>query len=215
MLFLSGSSLAQTEKVSQENFSLPNSKIVNLNLKFASHITVKPWEKNEIGLKTTLLYSSEDFAKIHQQKVEEKGSALNITTDYDMSDFKNEDYNCWSCDNYKEDVNCKCLKVSYEVYAPQHAILNLETISGDIELLNFRGEIRVKTISGFVDFSLQANAKSDVQFKSVTGEIYTDFDINLDKGSTAYSKKVNTSINGGGSKISLETISGDIYFRKI
>ena len=43
---------------------------------------------------------------------------------------------------------------------------------------------------------------------------YTDFDLSLDKKSTAFSKRLNTAINGGGPLIALETISGDIFLRK-
>jgi len=55
-----------------------------------------------------------------------------------------------------------------------------------------------------------------LKFRSVTGEIYTDFDIELDENSSAYAKKLSTEINGGGAQLlSLETVSGDIFFRKI
>ena len=207
---------AQKEKVITDNYNLPKSKVVELNLKFASDIVVKPWDKKEIAVKTIITYELDDFLSVHQKEVDETSEGLVISTDYKMPE-NHEKYNCWSCDEQEGygNLECICFKTAYEIYAPKDAVLNIETISGDIELLGFDGTLNVKTISGFVDLSLKASAKTDLKFKSVTGEIYTDFSIKLDKGSSSYSKKVNTSINGGGSKISLETVSGDIYFRKI
>ena len=92
--------------------------------------------------------------------------------------------------------------------------MELNSISGGIEIKGYRGAIRAKSISGFVDFSSPSSQGLDVAFKSVTGEIYTDFDMKLDEGSTAWSKRLNRSVNGGGKKIALETVSGDIFFRK-
>ncbi len=199
-------------KENDDNFKLPASKQVELNLKFASSIQVSTWNRNELGLKTIITASSEELRKIHQMEVSE-GSTLKIETDYDMEDRKNKKYNCWSC-NEDRDKDCQCLEVSYEIMLPANAALSLETISGDIEIKDFKGITKAKTISGYVDFGLNTRASCDLSFKSVTGEIYTDFDLTLDKDSSPWSKKLNTSLNGGGDLISLETISGDIFFRK-
>ncbi len=65
-----------------------------------------------------------------------------------------------------------------------------------------------------MSITLPSTHPTELRFRCVTGEIYTDFDIDLDDSSSAYSKKLSTSINGGGSKrLSLETVSGDIFFR--
>ena len=43
---------------------------------------------------------------------------------------------------------------------------------------------------------------------------YTDFDINKKGNLTKYSKDIKTQLNGGGPDLELETINGDIFFRK-
>ncbi|MCB0632284.1 MAG: DUF4097 family beta strand repeat-containing protein [Saprospiraceae bacterium] len=221
-------------KVDEATFKVPSSKKIEANLKFAKDIVISSWNRSEIGLKKTITYSDEALLTIDQQKAEEKAGVLVIETDYDMKDRKNDRYNCWSCDdenwNGKE---CICFQISYELMLPAGMDLSLETISGDItmgnysggnmelnsisggiEIKGYRGAIRAKSISGFVDFSSPSSQGLDVAFKSVTGEIYTDFDMKLDEGSTAWSKRLNRSVNGGGKKIALETVSGDIFFRK-
>lgn len=201
-----------TNTETEKTFPLPSSKQVELNLKFASTIKVSSWNRNEVGLKTIITASSDELRKLHQMEVME-GSTLKIETGYNMKDRKEKDYNCWNCEEDKDD-NCQCLQVSYELMLPNNAALSLETISGDIDIKGFKGKTKAKTISGFVDLGLSSQTRCNLSFKSVTGEIYTNFDVALDEDSSPWSKKLNASLNGGGDLITLETISGDIFFRK-
>lgn len=200
-------------KVAQENFPLKGSKKASLNLKFAHHILVKEWDKVELGLKTTITFSDPALAEKHKMEVDKSGESLEIETTYEWEKNKGNNFHCWNCNEPSQ--ACVCLESSYEVYVPKGASLTLETISGDIEIINVGGDIRAKSISGWVDVSMNPRGAADLHFKSVTGEIYTDFDVKLDKNSSSFSKKLNTSINGGGSALALETVSGDIFFRKL
>ncbi len=206
---------AQIEKNSENTWKLPASKRVSLDLKFGQNIKVSTWAGNEVKLKTFLQVSKEEFAKIHTIKVTEIGDELQVKTDYDFKEekkYRQHDCNCF--ENW--DTDCVCVIVRlYEVLVPVNTILHLETISGDIEIKGLPSELSAKSISGFVDLSLQSNAKADLNFKSVTGEIYSDFDVKLDAKSTSYSKRLSATINGGGARVALETVSGDIFFRKV
>lgn len=198
------------------NYKLPASKKVTLNLKFGRDIKVTVGSGSEVQLKTFVKATNEEIAKYHTQEANTEGDQLRIETDYKFPKDDNRKRNqCWSCeDNNWQGQPCLCLEVSYEVVVPAGASVSLETISGDIEIKGMPHEIYAKSISGFVDMSLASNAKADLNFKSVTGEIYSDFDVKLDSKSTSYSKRLNAPLNGGGARVALETISGDIFFRK-
>lgn len=216
LLLFVGPLNAQVESSNEEKFQLPANKKVSLNLKFARTIIVKTWDNAELSLKTKIKSDEEAWKKFHQQEVKEGADELWIETSYDFPEDRKEKYTCWDCDGDSNPENkCMCLEVSYELYVPKNALLSIETISGNIEIFGSTANLKAKTISGFVDLSLKPNIGSDLHFKSVTGEIYTDFDISLDAKSTSYSKKVKTSINGGGRPIKLESISGDIFLRRI
>lgn len=111
--------------------------------------------------------------------------------------------------------------------------------SGDLELLNVAGPVvansvsgdvtirfaglrpdpsSVSVVSGDLDVTMPASSKANLTLRSISGEIYTDFDLSLGKGPDNMSRvggqTVNGSINGGGPVISLKTISGDIFVRK-
>lgn len=226
-------SLAQMTKQEEVTFPIPAGKKVEANLKFAKQIDIKSWNRQEIGLRKTIQYSEEELLQIDQQTAREKAGVLVIETDYNIEKSNKDKYRCWSCDNDNYDgKECICFQISYELLLPAGMDLQLETISGDInmvsytgrdlnletisggiEVKDYKGAIRAKSISGFVDFTPGAQGL-DLSFKSVTGEIYTDFNMKLDEGSTAWSKRLNRSLNGGGKKIALETVSGDIFLRK-
>lgn len=234
LLSFSVLSLAQMTKQEEASFPIPSSKKIEANLKFARKIDIKSWNRQEIGLKKIIKYSSEELLEIDQQKADVQNGVLVIETDYKMEKNNENRYNCWSCDNESwNDKECICFQISYELMLPAGMSLELETISGDIsmgnykggemnletisggiEIRDYQGQVRAKSISGFVDFTSPGNLGFDASFKSVTGEIYTDFDLKLDEGSTAWSKRLNRSLNGGGEKVALETVSGDIFLRK-
>lgn len=204
-----------TTKVIENTYEMPGGKRVAMNLKFAQEVKVTAWERNEVGLKTILKRSDPAMDEIHQMTVNRSDQRLSIATTYKMDESRWGEHRCWNCEDEDSD-NCICFSVSYEVMVPADADLSIETISGDLEIRGVSGPLEAKSISGFVDLGLSPRIASDLRFKTVTGEIYTDFDnISLAEGSTPYSKRLASSINGGGPRISLESVSGDIYFRKL
>ena len=98
------------------------------------------------------------------------------------------------------------------------------SISGDITVvyanMNMQKPTSISDISGSVDVTLPISAKVNFRMKSVTGEIYTDFDMNLKKNKQDSMSLIgggNTiagSVNGGGVEFNLNTISSNIYVRK-
>ncbi|WP_046244111.1 DUF4097 family beta strand repeat-containing protein [Hymenobacter terrenus] len=117
--------------------------------------------------------------------------------------------------------------------------LELSVKSGDIKLTNVAGPVvantvsgdiqvrfstlgqkpsSISTVSGDVDVSMPTNTKATLKLRSVSGEVYTDFDMNVGKDPSNMrhigGQVVDGSINGGGTSVSLKTVSGDIYVRK-
>lgn len=203
-------------------YSMPTGKKAVLKLPFARTIKVTTWDKAELKLVTILKTSNEELKKIHTMEAVDGQEELNIKTDFQKDFMRKERDNgffwCRECDSLLNagirNSACYCLRLDYEIVLPVGTALELESISGDIEVRGHNGPIRAKTISGFVDIDRTANTAANLEFKSVTGEIFTDFGIKLNENSTAYSKKVFTSLNGGGSSVRAESVSGDIYFRK-
>lgn len=128
----------------------------------------------------------------------------------------------------------------------KNADLFLNNVSGPIVAHTTSGDIQVvystvtpdkpsaiTATSGYVDVTLPKNAKVTVSLRSISGEIYTDFDVVMEKNmkeskedSKSECKNCNQwsqhfnrgtitgAINGGGAELKLKAISSDIYLRK-
>ena len=83
------------------------------------------------------------------------------------------------------------------------------------------------SIEGKIDVTFPADVKAYVKMKSDNGDIFSDFDIEIDKRKTQVNKSdktgvykisledwTNGKINGGGPEILLKTLEGNIYIRK-
>ncbi len=119
--------------------------------------------------------------------------------------------------------------------------IEVSTLSADISLQNVTGPVvahstsgninvnfshlskatpsSISVISGHIDVTLPMQAKTDLKLSTISGEIYTDFDIKAKNKASglrllAGGNEVKTELNGGGVELKLKTISGNIYLRK-
>ncbi|MDZ7691268.1 MAG: DUF4097 family beta strand repeat-containing protein [Balneolaceae bacterium] len=127
--------------------------------------------------------------------------------------------------------------------------LEISHVNGDVELINVGGSATVNTVNGDIiatfqsiaqnkpmafsnvngdiDVTLPANAQVSTKMKSDWGEVYTDFDMDIQRDSTnpvnssdsgTFRVSVNNwiygTINGGGPEFLFKSMRGDIYIRK-
>jgi hypothetical protein len=129
--------------------------------------------------------------------------------------------------------------------------LEVSNINGDIRMKNVAGSVVANTINesiivnftevtpntpmafttlnGNVDITFPATIKSNIKLKSDMGEVYSDFDIEIDKTPIKVNHSIdkekglykikkdewtNGKINGGGAEIMMKTMQGDIFIRK-
>ena len=100
---------------------------------------------------------------------------------------------------------------------PAGVSVRVNTISGNIEVNGLTAPLDVKSISGFVDVTWPPKQGADVAFKTITGEVYTDQDIafiNRKENPIVGYQLRGTLGSSGGPTIRLESVSGDVYFRK-
>jgi hypothetical protein len=220
LAFVSGClSHAQTP-LPENRYAMPAGKTATLKLPYARSINVRTWDKAELQFDVTIRSNQKELESLHRVNVEDDKDALVITTDFPKDSGWGKKVNCWNsnCDSTNiarvERGDCICLQMDYTILLPPGTSLSIETISGDVEVRGCTGNVRVKTISGFVDIDRQPSVPSDIDFHSVTGIFYTDFDLNMDKKSSSYDRRLKTSLNGGGQAVVAETVSGDIFFRK-
>lgn len=194
---------------------------INFILPLGKTITISGWDRNEVSITATVNINNNTLNKAYHLEVQE-ASDLRIEASLDeevLRTEKSENCNCQSgFQSYGNANNSRvCMEILYEIKVPGSASLTLETISADVEATGLENSARIKSISGFIDFSWPSQKEASLQLKSVTGELYTDltFDILNQQdlpptvGYTLIGKKGN-----GGPVLNLETISSDIFLRK-
>ena len=105
------------------------------------------------------------------------------------------------------------------------------TVNGDVivgfKTINPQAAMAFSTLNGKIDVSFPADLKAKVKLKAEQGDIFSDFDVVIDKGHSSVEKKnddhmyriniddwVYGAINGGGPEIMMKTTNGSVYVRK-
>ena len=207
----------------EATFKIHSEHKISFNFKFAGDIKVVQWDKQEVKVNANVLVDDGKGNDDYSLKSEETPEEFRIISDFgDYFERKNT--------NGINNSNTKT-EISYVIYVPENCklriksitgnvfsenfsgILETDLIAGDVELKQYHGELLLKTISGDLDVTMN---KADIEAKTVTGTIYSDLEINLPNSSKSNSNtnKVIGTVNNGGERVKLETISGNIYMRK-
>ncbi|MEM8969398.1 MAG: DUF4097 family beta strand repeat-containing protein [Bacteroidota bacterium] len=100
------------------------------------------------------------------------------------------------------------------------------SVSGDVEInfsqVNQQKPCSITIVSGDVDITLPSQTPANLKLGSVSGEVYTNFDIAMDNQEggdlglvrIGMGKPIKGTINDGGVDMQVKTVSGNIYLRK-
>jgi hypothetical protein len=105
------------------------------------------------------------------------------------------------------------------------------TVNGDITVtfktIDPKAPMAFSTLNGDVNVTLPADTKANLKLKSDNGDVFSDFDIDIDKTPTKIDKTtepgmykikkddwVYGKINGGGPEMMMKNMQGDIYVKK-
>jgi hypothetical protein len=162
------------------------------------------------GLRPTVSYHQGEYsycAKIDYEVTVPAGTALRITTlsgDIDLSGLGGA-------------IIAKTVSGDLLLSALTGAV-NVRTVSGDVKLKQVSGSaIEAVSISGDVDLSWPPAKAAELSLKSISGEVYADPAVsfsNLKQRSYVGYQLHGSYGTGGGPLVKLESVSGDIFFRK-
>jgi putative adhesin len=105
------------------------------------------------------------------------------------------------------------------------------TVNGDVivvfKTIDPKAAMAFSTLNGKVDVTFPGDLKAKVKLKAEQGDIFSDFDVEVDKGHSNIEKNaedhmyrinidgwVYGSINGGGPEMMMKTTNGSVYLRK-
>lgn len=202
---------ASAQRLVEKHFEFSPNGLVHMNFQISDSIRILTWKKNEVYVKSSINVNDNQNNDDYKMVFDQTGSTINVSA---KLEFKCKD------STHKNNCNCCCCsnsQIFHEVYIPENADFSVETINGNIVITGNTAEIRAKSISGFIDLAVAPQRKADVKLRTITGTMYS----NIELSSTSRRIKqvgggsVSAELNGGGGKvINLETISGNIFFRK-
>jgi lia operon protein LiaG len=167
--------------------------------------------------------------------VQKNGSQVSVVCLLPIT--RREDYKIKVPDNLAIDIESGCERASAitvsnmknEIDIKNCQNINLKGVSGPLVLSTISGEINVtfsnislsspfsiSSISGEIDVTLPAKSPVNLVMGTISGGLYSDFEFpktekNLKK---VGGNELKYSLNGGGVKFTLATVSGNIYLRK-
>jgi hypothetical protein len=162
------------------------------------------------GLRPTVSYSKGEYsycAKIEYEVTVPAGVALRITTlsgDVDASDLGG----ALTIKSVSGDLHLSALT----------GPVNVRSVSGDVKINQVSGSaIEAASVSGDVDLTWPPAKGAELSLKSISGEVYADPAVsftNLKQRSYVGYQLHGSYGAGGGPLVKLESVSGDVFFRK-
>jgi len=130
-----------------------------------------------------------------------------------------------SCDR-SNDITIKNMKNEIEIKTCQSISLRdvtgplvLSTISGGIDLeynnVNTDKPVSINSISGDIDITIPAKTPADLEIRTFTGKIFSDFDIPSDNDDMKQigGGTLSFAMNGGGVDFKIVSVSGNIHLK--
>ena len=208
IVFCSLGLYVSAQKKIEKNFSFNGKNEVNLNLQIADSIKILTWNKNEVGVKASISINENKDNEDYLVKFDEEGSQIKVKAQLDPEKRRNYQWHSDSnCCRYETDIY-------WEVYVPEKATVDIETINGNITITGKTSAIKAYSISGFIDLAVPADLKADFKFSTITGTVYSNIAMNNPGASKKSHADIVSKYNGGGTPVNLKTISGDIFVRK-
>lgn len=226
MLVLATAVTTSAQKVIEKHMPLSANGFVSMNFQISDSIRIVMWDKNEVYVKSTIDVNDNQNNDDYKETFDESATSVNITgklhtncNNYhrrkrtaDSAHRSDDDDNCCSC-------NCGCeANIVHEVYIPENTDFSVETINGNIVISGNTAGIRAKSISGYIDLTMAPQKPAALRMQTISGTMYSNFDLGGINGRSRQvgGRTVDAQLNGSGGKaIDLETISGDIFFRKL
>ena len=202
---------AKAQKIIEKHLNYTPNGFVSMNFQISDSIRIITWKKNEVYVKSSINVNDNENNDDYNMVFDETGGTINIQGKLETNKMrrrKDSSNKCCCCWNYDT-------RIFHEVYIPENADFSVETINGNIIITGNTAEVRAKTISGFIDLAIEPNRKAAVKMHTLSGTMYTNIDLKIASQSLRHvGGSVSADLNGGGKRIDLETISGNIFFRK-
>jgi hypothetical protein len=176
-----------------------------LDFEIADEIKIITWNEQKVKVEVSVSINDGEHDALFE--IEQRSNERTIAFKHDKNMFQNREL---------KGRRCSESEIFYTVYMPENMTLDINTISSDIVLIGLTDRAFLKTISGDIDITVSDGL--EFKAKTISGEVYSDLDIDYPDGTNGLKQIVGMNIKGiignGSELYSLETISGSIFLRK-
>lgn len=211
LLLIAIGASAQVKEVTA-TVPLSGQNVLDLSFDFADEINFVTWDKDEVLVEVKVNINDGEDNDIFSMETRKTASTVYVEMDKEMwKKIEKERKDKWN--------NCSFTSsIDYTVYLPASMEVKSKTISGDYTFEYFGSSMKLKTISGTIDMTVPSTKGLDFNAKTISGEIYSNLEIEYPFGKSGLKQivgqDIRARISGGGENSSFETISGNIYLRK-
>jgi hypothetical protein len=192
----------QAQQIIEKHMDFSGKQSVSMKIQIADSINIQTWNKNEVYVKASVNINDNKDNDAYVTSFDENGNQVSINANFRENYFKGKNNCCNETDIY------------WQVYIPENTRFSVETINADITITGNTKDMSVKSISGYIDLAVPESKKADIDFSTISGTMYSNHKLALNKMHSGIPSKISEKMNAGGDPIKLETISGDIFFRK-
>jgi hypothetical protein len=241
---LGGTPSVVAQKIIEKNAPLTKGQRVVLTLPQGNAIHIKAGVGSALTVKASVSINQNKLNDALQLTLENTSDVVTLKSAFDEEMLKKSQpgdcpdnggrtYTNWSDSKKGYSI---CSDINYEITVPSGVDLTVTTISGsidvqgptgaldaksisgDVNVKGSTGDIKAKSISGAVDVSWPAAKGAQLAMKTITGEVYTDQDIifqNKRDKESPLGYQLRGTLNGTGPLVQLESVSNDVFFRKM
>jgi len=192
----------QAQQIIEKHMDFSGKESISLKIQIADSINIQTWNKNEVYVKASVNVNENKDNDAYVTSFDETGTNVAVKANFRDNYFKGKKNCCNETDIY------------WQIYLPDKTKFSVETINADVTIKGQTREMNVKSISGYIDLAVPANRQADIDFSTISGTMYSNHELALNKQHSGVPSKIIEKLNNGGDPIKLETISGDIFFRK-
>ena len=217
------------QKIIERNIEYKN-QVIDVEVKFASLIEVKTWEKSTVYFKADITTEDGKFQDRYELDIQEGANTISIASNAEPL-FKafQEEWNTNNPDKKKRYYNTGDIYTfNYVIYIPKNAKFKISSINGDlkseviegefeadlingdIDIAKYSGNLNLSTINGEIDLKM-INAK--LVAETIHGDIYADEKLKFTSTDRHVGQKISGSLGKASNSLQLNTINGNMYLR--
>ncbi|MBT8319482.1 MAG: hypothetical protein KJP01_05065 [Gramella sp.] len=219
----------QAQKIIEKNIEY-NNQYIDVELKFASEIEVKTWDRQTVYFKADITTKAGKYLDAYELEIDKGNSSIRIVSHAEavFKAFREE----WNRENNEKKNRYyntgEWYEFNYVLYVPKNARFKVSSINGhlrseviegnftadlingDIDIKKYSGKLDLSTINGEIDLRM---INTTMVAETIHGNIYADEKLQFRTSDRHVGQKVEGRFDNASNSLKLNTINGNMYLR--